>query len=177
LFLEQLAHQFHRCSFIALPLHQQVENLAFGVNRAPQSEPAARDRHRHLIEMPTRCWPRTSTPKFSGEQRPECQYPSPHRFVGDIQSALREQIFDVAITECETQIQPNGVPDDRRRELVAGKRDRRATILPVNRVRAIIRVTRPHHLLTLERPARLSPGPLRESPLSARDRPRRGRPR
>ena len=59
--------------------------------------------------------------KFSSEQRPELQNPSPHRLVGDIQTALREQIFDVAIAERETDIEPNGVPDDRRRELVAGK--------------------------------------------------------
>jgi hypothetical protein len=37
------------------------------------------------------------------------------------ETALREQIFDVAIAEGETDIEPNGVPDDRRRELVAGK--------------------------------------------------------
>ena len=40
--------------------------------------------------------------KFSGEQRPELQYSSSHRFVGDIQTTLREQIFDVAIAERET---------------------------------------------------------------------------
>ena len=47
------------------------------------------------------------------------QYPSPYRFVGDIQTALREQIFDVAIAEGETEIEPNGVPDDRSRKLMA----------------------------------------------------------
>jgi hypothetical protein len=113
LFLEQLAHQFHRCGSIAPSLHEQVENLAFVVNRAPKPELPPRDRHGHLIEMPPRGWPRASTPKFSGEQRPELQYPSPHRFVGDIQTALRQQIFDVAIAECEADVQPNGVPDDR----------------------------------------------------------------
>ena len=59
--------------------------------------------------------------KFSGEQRPEFQDPSPHRFIGDIQIALGEQIFDVAIAEGEADIEPNRVSDDRRRELVAGK--------------------------------------------------------
>jgi len=44
--------------------------------------------------------------KFSGEQRPEFQNSSPHRFIGDIQTALREQIFDVAIAERETDIEP-----------------------------------------------------------------------
>jgi hypothetical protein len=71
-------------------------------------------------------WPWASTAKFSSEQRPKPQNPSPHRFVGDIQTALRKQIFDVAIAERETQIEPNGVADDRRRKLMAGKRDRHA---------------------------------------------------
>jgi hypothetical protein len=88
-------------------------------------------RTRHtLVQMPPRRWPRASTAEFSGEQGPELQDPSPHRFVGDIQTALRKQIFDVAIAERETHIQPNGVPDDRRRELMAGKRDRHAPSYP-----------------------------------------------
>src|ERR1700733_11107143 len=123
----------HRRSFIAPSLHEQVENLAFVVNRAPEPELPARNRYGHLVEMPTRCWPWASTAKFSGEQRPELQNPSSHRFVGDIQTALRKQIFDVAIAERETHIQPNGVPDDRRRELMAAKRDRHAPSYPTTR--------------------------------------------
>ena len=42
-------------------------------------------------------------------------------FRKDIQTALRKQIFDVAIAERETHIQPNGVPHDRRRELMAAR--------------------------------------------------------
>jgi hypothetical protein len=68
LFLEQLTHQFHGCGLVAPSLHQQVENLAFVVNRAPQLKLAARNHHGHLVEMPLRRWPRASTAKFSGEQ-------------------------------------------------------------------------------------------------------------
>src|ERR1700722_7809164 len=67
LFLEQLAHQFHRCSFIAPPLHEQVENLAFVVNRTPEPKLLARNRYGHLVEMPLRRWPWASTVQFSGE--------------------------------------------------------------------------------------------------------------
>jgi hypothetical protein len=52
----------------------------------------------------------------------EPQDPPSHSFVREIQSALSEQVFDVAIAERETQIEPNGVPDNRGRKLVAGKR-------------------------------------------------------
>ena len=93
--------------------------------------PGDYDRLHHFISSGvSRRRPWASTPKFSGEQRPELQNPSSHRSVGDIQTALREQIFDVAIAERETHIQPNGVPDDRRRELMAGKRDRHAPSYP-----------------------------------------------
>ena len=68
-----------------------------------------------------------------GRTRPELQYPSSHRFVGDIQPTLRKQIFDVAIAERETDIEPNSVPDDRRRKLMAGKRDRHTPSYPPNR--------------------------------------------
>src|SRR6478609_10997617 len=102
LFLEQLAHQFHGCSLVAPSLHEQVENLTFVVNRAPQPELPARDPYGHLIEMPSRRWPRASAAKFSGEKRSELQDPSPHRFVGRIEPTLSESIFDVAIAERET---------------------------------------------------------------------------
>jgi hypothetical protein len=55
-------------------------------------------------------------------------------------------VFDVAIAERETQIEPNGVPDNRRRKLVA---------------RAIVRVTTPACLQdcsTADRPLQFSVG-------------------
>ena len=78
--------------------------------------------------------------KFSGEHRPELQDPSPHRFVGDIQPTLSEQVFDVAIAKRETQIEPNSVPDNRRRKLVTGKRDRHASSYLIKRDARIVRV-------------------------------------
>jgi hypothetical protein len=50
--------------------------------------------------------------------------PSPHRLVGEIQPTLSEQIFDVAMPEREAHIESNGVPNDGRRELMAGERNR-----------------------------------------------------
>jgi hypothetical protein len=52
--------------------------------------------------------------KFSGESPPELQNPPSHCLVGDIQTALREQIVRVAIAERETDVEPNGIADDRR---------------------------------------------------------------
>jgi hypothetical protein len=46
---EQLAHQFHRCGLVASPLHQQIENLAFVVDRSPEPESPAGDQNCHLV--------------------------------------------------------------------------------------------------------------------------------
>jgi hypothetical protein len=59
---------------------------------------------------------RTAAAEFLGEHRPELQYLSPHRLVGDIHTALSEQIF--AIARREAPLQPNGMPNDRRWELM-----------------------------------------------------------
>src|SRR4029077_7976738 len=117
---------------VAPSLHKEIENLAFLVNCAPEPETPARNRHGHLVETPPRRRPVTSMAKLSGEQRPEFQNPSPHRFVGDIQTALRKQILDVAIAERESDVEPNGEPDNRRREPMAGKRDRHPLPYPSN---------------------------------------------
>jgi hypothetical protein len=51
------------------------------------------------------------TTKFSVEQRSELQDPSPHPFVGNIQTALRKQIF-VAAAECNTDVSANRLPEN-----------------------------------------------------------------
>ena len=105
------------------------------VNGPPEPELPPRDRYGHLVEMPARRWPRTPTAKFSREQRSELQDPASHRLVGDIQPTLRERTFDVAIAEREAHIEPNGVPDDHRRELMARERNRHAQSYLVRRTR------------------------------------------
>ena len=45
--------------------------------------------------------------------------PPPHGFVGDIEAALRQEIFYVSITQCEPGVEPYGVTDDFRRKTIA----------------------------------------------------------
>jgi hypothetical protein len=94
-------------------LHQKIKNLALIVDRAPQPELFAANQHGHLVEMSPRSRPMARTAKLPGEQRPEFQYPSSHRFVGDIQTALGEQIFHIAVAEGKTKVEARRVPDDR----------------------------------------------------------------
>ena len=109
----------HGSCLAAPSLYEEIENLAFVINRAPKPELLAGYDHGHLIEMPARGWTRASASKFLREQRPKLQDPSSHRLVGDIQPAFRRHIFNAAIAECEPDIEPDGVPDDRGRELMA----------------------------------------------------------
>src|SRR6516165_7134480 len=95
LLLEQLTHQPQRRPGIASALNQHVEDLAFVVHGTPQIH-----------------W-------LSGDYRSEFQHPTPDRFVGDVEPALRQQFLDVPITQGKTQIQPDSMLDDHRRKAVA----------------------------------------------------------
>ena len=50
--------------------------------------------------------------------------PAPDGFVGDLDTALCQEILDVAIAECEAQIHPDGALDNIDREAVATIRRR-----------------------------------------------------
>jgi hypothetical protein len=76
-----------------------------------------------------------------------------HRFVGDIQPTLSEQIFNVAIAEREADAEPSAVPDNCRRELVAAS-ETSSAILPTEPQSATVPVTEPSGLLHLFRKER-----------------------
>ena len=143
---EQLAHQFQGCRLVAPPLHQQIENRAFVVDRSPEPESPAGDQNCHLVQMPARGGPMTSAAKFLGEQRPELHHPPSDRFIGDVQPALGQQIFAIAEAEGKAKIQPHGVPDDVRRELVASERDLHRPSYPKKETSATAGVTKPYEL-------------------------------
>ena len=77
---------------VAAALHQYVEHCTVLVHRAPQPVLLAVDGDHHFVEVPLVAsgWRgRADTP---GNAQPEPHRPASHRFVGDIQTALREQI-------------------------------------------------------------------------------------
>ena len=64
-----------------------------------------------------RAWARPSKP--SGKAGPEFQNPAPHRFIRNLQAALGEELLDIPVAQCEPEIKPDRVPDDRRRETMS----------------------------------------------------------
>jgi len=85
--LEQLAHQPQRRPAVAAALNQQVEDLALVIDGPPEVHPLPGDPHHHLVQMPSIARPRAPPARDRGT---EFQHPAPNRFVGDVESALRQ---------------------------------------------------------------------------------------
>jgi hypothetical protein len=88
------------------------------IDGAPQVHPFASNPDYHLVEVPSvaRAW--AAPPQLSCDPGPEFQHPAPHRLIGNLQAALGEKFLNVAVAQCEPEIKPDRVFDDRRREAV-----------------------------------------------------------
>ena len=64
-----------------------------------------------------RAWAGPSQP--AGKIGPELQNAAPHRFIGNLQASLGQEILNVAVAQCESEIKPDRVLDDRRREAMS----------------------------------------------------------
>jgi hypothetical protein len=84
---------------------KHIEHFAFTVDRSPHVHvhvhvPSCIRDH-HLIEMPSIMRYRPRTSEVSRDNRTEFEYPSPDGLVADLKPALRQQILDIAIAQCE----------------------------------------------------------------------------
>src|SRR6516164_6096236 len=118
LLLEQLAHQPQRRPAVASALNQHVEDLALVVDGPPEVHPLASNPDYHLVEVPASARPRTVTAEPSRDRRSEFQHPTPDGFIGDVEPSLGEELLDIAITQGEAQVEPDGMLDDHRRKAV-----------------------------------------------------------
>src|SRR5215204_2125315 len=130
LLAEQLAHQLDGRPLVTATLDQDIEDFAFLIDGAPQIQALAGDPHDHFVQMPAVAGPRPALPQSAREERAELQHPAPDRFVGKIETPFGQKLLDIAVAQCEAEIQPDRVLDDRRREAVAavGKRGHAASI-------------------------------------------------
>ncbi len=104
LFSEQLAHQPERCALVPPALNQHIEDLALVVDSTPQVHVLTRDPDDHLVEVPAIARPRTAPPQPSCDHGTEFQNPATHTLMRDVDTALGQEIRDVAVTKRETQI-------------------------------------------------------------------------
>ncbi len=106
-FPQKLAHQFQRGVLVALGLDQHIQNLAPGVDGAPQIDHAPIDFQIDLVKMPDRMRFGTALAQFRCNDRPEMIHPASDCFVRNCNSALCEQILDVPQAEREPEIEPD----------------------------------------------------------------------
>src|SRR3984893_7863091 len=97
LLAEQLAHELDGCRPVSTTLDQNLEDLAFVVDGTPQIHLLARDPDDHFVEMPAIARSRTAPPPAPSERRSEFEHPTANAFVGEIETTLGKQLFDIAI--------------------------------------------------------------------------------
>src|SRR5258708_2847790 len=112
----ELTEEALRCFFVASALNQNIEYISILIHRSPQIVPLAIDFEKHLVHMPFVATTRVAATQCIGIGLPKLQTPLSNCFIGDDDPALCQQFLDIAKTEGETEIQPNGMGDNFRLE-------------------------------------------------------------
>jgi len=116
--LEQLLHEPLRGLGVAPGLDEEVQFLTLVVDGAPQPVLLAVDAHHHLVEVPVVARPRPQAPEVGGDGRTKFQKPAPCRFLGHVDTALRQDLLNVAIRQRESGVEPDRAANDLRWETV-----------------------------------------------------------
>ena len=97
-------HQLPGRRFVPPALHEDLQDLALIVHRAPQVEMLAGDPHHHLVQMPPRGRLGPTQTKAPSDDGSELQHPPADRLVGHIQPPLGKQVLHVAVAQSKAQI-------------------------------------------------------------------------
>jgi hypothetical protein len=73
--------------------------------------------------MPVVAGRRSRSPQVVGNRPTKFQEPTPDSFVGNIETAFREQIFNVSIAQSESSVKPHGMANHLRWKAVAFEGD------------------------------------------------------
>src|SRR5258708_24960095 len=111
-FLKQFAHELQRGMLVPFRLDQHIEDLALGIDGAPQVNHAAIDLEIDLIQMPARVGLGSAFTQVRCDHRPEVVYPAPNGLVGDCNAALCQQVLYVAHAQGETEVEPDRLLSD-----------------------------------------------------------------
>ena len=131
-------HEIRSCSLVAPSLHKEVENLTFIFDHAPEPELSAPQSSRRSRRDAIA----TLAARVDGEVLGQPEARTSGLSAGPVRrrdpDRAQQQIFNFAIAKRETHIEPSSVLDDRKRELMAGNRDRHAPSYPSKGKRAIV---------------------------------------
>jgi hypothetical protein len=70
------------------------------------------NREEDFIQMPLVTQPRTTAPQLIGLPSAELVAPLANRFICHRETACKQQLFDITITQVETAVEPDRVADD-----------------------------------------------------------------
>jgi hypothetical protein len=115
---EALAEELFRSRLIPAALHEDIKDVPVLVDGTPEIVACAVDPHKHLVQMPCVPRPRTSASPLIGILLPELQTPLPDRFVRHNDARGEQELFDTALAEAKTEVQPDTIADDLRGEAV-----------------------------------------------------------
>jgi hypothetical protein len=117
--LEPFTQERLRRILIVSTLHRIIEPILVLINGPPQIITLALDREEDLIEMPRIPGLRSAVAEFIRIRLAERAAPFTDGFVRHHDSAGQEQLFDIAVTQTETKVQPVTVSHDFRPKSVA----------------------------------------------------------
>ena len=98
---------------ISSVLQQNVDRVSILVDGSPEVVSFSTDRDEEFIEMPSIPQSIFPFPQSPCVDRPELATPGPNGFIGNGDASFRQEILDLAETETEAMIQPDGVTNDR----------------------------------------------------------------
>lgn len=117
--LQKSPHEFQGRFSISLRLNEDVEHLALVVDGAPEIVGPTANLKEDLVKMPSAGMLAPTPTDAPGVDTAELEDPSSDRFVGDVDTALRQKILDVAKTQLEPEVEPDRMCDDLGRKPVA----------------------------------------------------------
>ena len=117
--LEAFAEKALGGALVTPGLNPDVQHITVLIHRPLQVIALAIDAEINLIQMPLVAPTGGAAARRVGEVLAEFQTPRADRLVGDHDAARGQQFLDIAITQGEAEIEPDGVADDLRRIAVA----------------------------------------------------------
>ena len=109
---EQLAKELLRRLLIPPALDQDVEDVVVLIDSAPQVMAFTIDGQEDFIKMLFVPWLGASMLQLIRVVLPKFQAPLADSFMGDVDAALAQELFHVAIAQRETRVEPDAMADD-----------------------------------------------------------------
>ena len=107
-----LDHGLHPRAAVAVACDQNIQDVAVLVHRPPKIMTLAADGDEHFVHMPDVAEPTLSSPRSTSIRCSKLPAPGSNGFVGNGDATLSEKVLDIAKTQSEPMVQPDGMADD-----------------------------------------------------------------